>query len=316
LKSWLKQLGPVVGLVFVFALFAILTPGKFATASNLQLMLLQTAVVGTAALGMTVVIISGGIDLSVGSVIALTTVIVALLLNSGASPLVAAMGGVLVGMICGSMTGLLITRLRLAPFIVTLGMWGALRGAAKGLAGEQMIVTPETWLTKLLNTLTDEQAWMLLPPGVWMMLLLAVIVGVMLKYTRQGRHIFAVGSNEIAARICGVSVERTKLTVYILGTGFAALAGILQYSYLTVGDPTTASGMELDIIAAVVIGGGSLAGGEGRIMGSLVGALIMTTVANGCTKMELPNWVQEIVAGAIIVIAVSLDRFRHRKRSE
>jgi len=316
MKSVLKQLGPVVGLVFVFALFAILTPGKFATASNLQLMLLQTAVVGTAALGMTVVIISGGIDLSVGSVIALTTVIVALLLNSGASPLVAAMGGVLVGMICGSMTGLLITRLRLAPFIVTLGMWGALRGAAKGLAGEQMIVTPGTWLTRLLNTLTDEQSWMLLPPGVWMMLLLAVLVGIMLKYTRQGRHIFAVGSNEIAARICGVSVERTKLTVYVLGSGFAALAGVLQYSYLTVGDPTTASGMELDIIAAVVIGGGSLAGGEGSIMGSLVGALIMTTVANGCTKMELPNWVQEIVAGAIIVIAVSLDRFRHRKRSE
>jgi ribose transport system permease protein len=279
-------------------------------------MLLQTAVVGTAALGMTMDIISGGIDLSVGSVIALTTVIVALLLNSGASPLVAAMGGVLAGMICGSMIGLLITQLRLAPFIVTLGMWGALRGAAKGLAGEQMIVTPTTWLTKLLNTLTDQQSWMLFPPGVWLMLVLAVIVGIMLKYTRQGRHIFAVGSNETAARICGVSVERTKMTVYILGSGFAALAGVLQYSYLTVGDPTTASGLELDIIAAVVIGGGSLAGGEGSIMGSLVGALIMTTVANGCTKMELPNWVQEIVAGAIIVIAVSLDRFRHRKRSE
>ena len=316
MKPWLKQLGPVVGLVFVFALFAILTPGKFATASNLQLMLLQTAVVGTAALGMTMVIISGGIDLSVGSVIALTTVIVALLLNSGASPFVAAIGGVLAGMICGSMIGLLITQLRLAPFIVTLGMWGALRGTAKGLAGEQMIVAPGTWLTKLLNTLTAEQSWMLLPPGVWMMLLLAIIVGIMLKYTRQGRYIFAVGSNEVAARICGVSVERTKMMVYILGSGFAAIAGILQYSYLTVGDPTTASGMELDIIAAVVIGGGSLAGGEGTIMGSLVGALIMTTVANGCTKMELPNWVQEIVAGAIIVIAVSLDRFRHRKRSE
>jgi ribose transport system permease protein len=303
-------------LAFVFALFAILTPGKFATAGNLQLMLLQTAVVGTAALGMTMVIISGGIDLSVGSVIALTTVIVALLLNSGASPLVAAMGGVLAGMICGSMIGLLITQLRLAPFIVTLGMLGALRGAAKGLAGDQMIVTPGTWLTKLLNSLTDEQSWMLLPPGVWLMLVLAVIVGIMLKYTRQGRYMFAVGSNEIAAMICGVSVERTKLMVYILGSGFAALAGILQYSYLTVGDPTTASGMELDIIAAVVIGGGSLAGGEGSIMGSLVGALIMTTVANGCTKMELPNWVQEIVTGAIIVIAVSLDRFRHRKQSE
>jgi ribose transport system permease protein len=314
MKAWLRRLGPLVGLVFVFALFAILTPTKFATVGNLQLMMLQTAVVGTAALGMTLVIISGGIDLSVGSVIALTTVVVALLLNLGASPLIAACGGVVVGMICGSMIGLLITRVNLAPFIVTLGMWGALRGAAKGLANEQMIVTPGTWLTKLLNTLTDEQAWMLLPPGVWMMLILAVIIGVLLKYTRPGRHIFAVGSNEVAARICGVPVERTKLIVYMLGSGFAALAGVLQFSYLTVGDPTTASGMELDIIAAVVIGGGSLAGGEGSVLGSMVGALIMTTVGNGCTKMEFPNWVQEIVAGAIIVVAVALDRLRHRRR--
>jgi len=314
MKVWLKRLGPLVGLAFVFALFTLLTPGRFATVSNLQLMLLQTAVVGTAALGMTMIIISGGIDLSVGSVIALTTVVVALLLNAGAPPLLAAGGGVVAGMICGSMIGLLITRLRLAPFIVTLGMWGALRGAAKGLANEQMIVAPNTWLTKLLNTLTEDQAWMLLPPGVWMMLALAVVIGVVLKYTKPGRYMFAVGSNEVAARICGVPVERTKLLVYILGSGFAALAGVLQFSYLTVGDPTTASGMELDIIAAVVIGGGSLAGGEGTILGSLVGALIMTTVGNGCTKMEFPNWVQEIVAGAIIVIAVALDRFRHRNR--
>jgi ribose transport system permease protein len=147
------------------------------------------------------------------------------------------------------------------------------------------------------------------------MLILALIIGIVLKYTKQGRYMFAVGSNEAAARICGVPVERTKFLVYILGSGFAALAGVLQFSYLTVGDPTTASGMELDIIAAVVIGGGSLAGGEGTILGSLVGALIMTAVGNGCIKMELPNWVQEIVAGAIIIIAVALDRFRHRSRT-
>ncbi len=190
MKSWLKRLGPLVGLVFVFVLFAILTPSKFATISNLQLMLLQTAVVGTAALGMTMVIISGGIDLSVGSVIALTTVVVALLLNTGAPPLVAAGGGVVAGMICGSLIGLLVTKVRLAPFIVTLGMWGALRGAAKGLANEQMIVTPTTWLAKLLNTLTDEQAWMLLPAGVWMMLILAVVISIILKYTKAGTLCF------------------------------------------------------------------------------------------------------------------------------
>lgn len=315
MNTWLKKLGPVLGLLFVVALFSILAPEKFATGGNLQLILLQTAVVGTAALGMTMVIISGGIDLSVGSVIALTTVVVALLLKSGFPPILAALGGVVIGMVCGSIIGMFVTQVKLNPFIVTLGMWGALRGSAKGLANEQMIVPPDSWLTKLLNTLTDEQGWMLLPTGVWMMLVLAVLIAVVLKYTRAGRYMFAVGSNEVAARICGVPVERTKMSVYMLGSGFAALAGILQFSYLTVGDPTTAAGMELDIIAAVVIGGGSLAGGEGSILGTLVGALIMTSVGNGCTKMEFPNWVQEIVAGGIIVIAVSLDRFRHRKRN-
>jgi ribose/xylose/arabinose/galactoside ABC-type transport system permease subunit len=314
ISVWLKRLGPVLGLLFVMALFSILAPEKFATGANLQLILLQTAVVGTAALGMTMVIISGGIDLSVGSVIALTTVVVALLLNSGFPPILAALGGVVVGVLCGSIIGMFVTQVRLSPFIVTLGMWGALRGSAKGLANEQMIVPPDTWLTGLLNTLTDEQGWMLFPTGVWMMLVLAALIAVVLRYTRAGRYMFAVGSNEIAARICGVPVERTKMSVYMLGSGFAALAGVLQFSYLTVGDPTTAAGMELDIIAAVVIGGGSLAGGEGSILGSLVGALIMTSVGNGCTKMEFPNWVQEIVAGGIIVIAVALDRFRHRKR--
>jgi len=313
MKERLRQLGPLAGLAFVFAIFTFLRPGSFPTGSNLQLMLVQTAVVATAALGMTMVIISGGIDLSVGSVVALSTVVIALLLNWGVPPLLAALGGVATGAVGGTLTGLLITRLRLAPFIVTLGMWGALRGAAKGLANEQVVVAPDSWLNELLNTLRDDRTWMLLPPGVWMMLALALLVGSLLRYTRLGRHMFAVGSNELTARLCGVPVQRTKVLVYVLGSSFAALAGVLQFSYLTVGDPTTAAGMELDIIAAVVIGGASLAGGEGSVLGSIVGALIMTVVANGCTKLELPNWVQEIVTGGIIIVAVALDRFRHRK---
>ncbi|MCG3149615.1 MAG: Ribose import permease protein RbsC [Verrucomicrobiae bacterium] len=309
----LKKLGPILGLVFVVLLFTALRPGKFATADNFEIMLLQTAVVGTGALGMTIVIISGGIDLSVGSVVALTTVVIALLLNLGWPPVLATLGGVGAGMICGGLIGTLITRLKLAPFIVTLGMWGALRGTAKGLASEQMVVPPGSWLNRLLNTLAPEQRWLLVPPGVWLMLGLAVAVFAFLRYTRRGRHVFAIGSNELTARLCGVPVERTKLIVYMLGSGFAALAGVLQFSYLTVGDPTTAAGMELDIIAAVVIGGGSLAGGAGSVAGSLVGALIMTVVANGCTKLEFPNWVQEIVTGGIIIVAVTLDRWRQRR---
>ena len=316
MKGWLARLGPLAGLAFVLLLFALLRPRTFLTADNFQLMMLQTAVVATGALGMTMVIISGGIDLSVGSVIALSTVIIALLLNAGAPAVIAAGGGVIAGVCCGVVIGLLITRLRLTPFIVTLGMWGAIRGAAKGIAGGEMVVAPSTFLNRLLNTLADDQRWMLLPPGVWLVVVLALIVAGLLRYTRKGRHFFAVGSNELTARLCGVPVVRTKMLVYMLGSGFAALAGVLQFSYLTVGDPTTAAGMELDIIAAVVIGGASLSGGEGSVLGSLVGALIMTAVANGCTKLELPNWVQEIVTGAIIVLAVAIDRLRRLRLAE
>lgn len=315
MKDWLKKLGPLFGLMFVFLLFTALRPQTFPRPGNLEIMLLQTAVVGTAALGMTMVIISGGIDLSVGSVIALSTVTIAHLLNLGASPLVAALGGVATGSLCGLLIGALITRLKLTPFIVTLGMWGALRGVAKGLAGEQMVMAPSTWLNNILRTLGEREGWMLFPPGVWMMLVLAVLVGGLLRYTRLGRHIFAIGSNEHTARLCGVNVEGTKLIVHVLGSSFAGLAGVLQFSYLTVGDPTTAMGAELDVIAAVIIGGASLSGGEGGVLGSLIGALIMTTVANGCTKMEFPNWVQEIVTGGIIIVAVALDRLRHRRHT-
>ncbi len=306
------KLGPFIGLVFVIALFAGLRPRTFLTPDNFQIMLLQTAVVGTAALGMTLIIISGGIDLSIGSNIALCTVVIALLLQQGAPPLLAALGGVAVGAACGALIGLLITRLNLTPFIVTLGMWGALRGLAKGLASETMVSAPGTWLNELLQSLRAANRWMLFPPGVWLLLALTLLVAAMLRYTRFGRHIFAIGSNEQTARLCGVPVRRTKLLIYTIGLAFAGLAGVLQFSYLTVGDPTTAAGLELAVIAAVVIGGASLNGGEGSVFGSVIGALIMTVVANGCTKMNLANWVQEIVTGAIIIAAVVLDRLRHR----
>lgn len=310
MNEWAKKLGPLLGLLLVVALFSALRPRQFPTAANVEIMLLQTAVVGTAALGMTLVIVSGGIDLSVGSQIALATVGLATLLAHGWSPLAAAGAVVMLGGLCGVVIGGLVTGLRLSPFIVTLGMWGGLRGAAKGLANETIVVAPVTWLNDLLTALPPDQAWALVPAGVWLTIALAAVVAVLLRSTILGRHIVAIGSNEQTARLCGVEVTQTKLAVYTLASCLAAVAGVLQYAYLTVGDPTTASGMELDIIAAVVIGGGSLAGGQGSVFGTLVGAVIMTVVANGCTKLDLPNWVQEIVTGLIIVSAVALDRFR------
>ena len=310
MNEWVKKLGPLLGLLLVVALFSALRPRQFPTAANVEIMLLQTAVVGTAALGMTLVIASGGIDLSVGSQIALATVGLATLLAHGWSPLAAAGAVVMLGGLCGVVIGGLVTGLRLSPFIVTLGMWGGLRGAAKGLANETIVVAPVTWLNDLLTALPPDRTWALVPAGVWLTIALAAVVAVLLRFTILGRHIVAIGSNEQTARLCGVEVTQTKLAVYTLASCLAAVAGVLQYAYLTVGDPTTASGMELDIIAAVVIGGGSLAGGQGSVFGTLVGAVIMTVVANGCTKLDLPNWVQEIVTGLIIVSAVALDRFR------
>jgi ribose/xylose/arabinose/galactoside ABC-type transport system permease subunit len=230
--------------------------------------------------------------------------------------LISAAGGVAAAAFFGALSGLLITRLRVVPFIVTLGMMLVVRGTAKGLAREQTIaVDPErlVWLEGLLRSVAGrEQSWMLVPPGVWMWLILAVVMALFLRYTRLGRHSFAIGSNEQTARLCGVAVERVKVLVFMLGGAFAGLGGLMQFSRLTKGDPTVAVGLELDVIAAVVIGGGSLAGGEGSILGTIVGALIMTVIASGCTQMGLPNWVQEIITGAIIVAAVAVDRLRHR----
>lgn len=310
---WLNLIGPILGLIGVFLLFCIIAPESFRSVKNLETILRQTAITGTAVLGMTLVIIAGGIDLSVGSVIALSTVVIALFLNLGLNPFWCALFGILAGALCGFFNGVLITRLKVVPFIVTLGTLLIVRGVAKNLANEQKIDAPLSWLNELLAVLKPEQRWMILPPGVWLMIVLAIWVWFLLRYFRLGRHIFAIGSNENTARLCGVAVERVKIIVYTLASGFAGLAGLMQFSRLTVGDPTVAVGLELDVIASVVIGGGSLSGGEGSVLGSLVGALIMTTIRSGCSQMGLPNWVQEIVTGAIIIVAVALDRFRRRK---
>jgi len=307
----LQKLAPILGLIAVYALFAFLGPDSFTSGRNLETIARQTAIVGIAALGMTLVIIAGGIDLSVGSIIALTTVTIAATLQSGMGPLTAVCVGICSGAVCGLINGLIITRLRVVPFIVTLGTLLVVRGVAKGLAHEQKIDAPLTWLIDLLAAL-PRGSWWIFPPGVWLLIFLALLTGGFLSFTRTGKHIVAIGSNENTARLCGIRVERVKLLVYILAGASAGIAGLLQFSRLTVGDPTVAAGLELDVIAAVVIGGGSLAGGEGSILGSVVGALIMTVIRSGCSQIGLPNWVQEIVTGIIIVVAVAVDRLRHR----
>ena len=308
-RDLLSRGGPLLGLLFVCIVFALLIGPQFFRPVNLELIARQTAIVCTAALGMTMIIVAAGIDLSVGSIIALSTVVIALLLKRDVSPLLAALGGIGAAAACGLANGVLITRLKVVPFIVTLGTMLIVRGAAKGLADERRIEAPATWLNGLLRTVESGRG---LPPGIWILAVLALLVAGVLRYTVFGRHLFAIGSNERTARLCGVRVERVKVAVYTISAALAGVAGVMQFAKLSVGDPTVAVGLELDVIAAVIIGGGSLTGGNGTVLGTVLGATIMSVVAIGCSQHGLANWVQQIVTGTIIVLAVALDRWRQK----
>ncbi len=312
-RSWLKTpwLGPLVALICVYALFAAITPDTFLRPLNLVTMLRQTVVVAIAAVGVALIIIHGGIDLSVGSTVALTTVVVAKCLQAGVGPAGAVLAALMLGTLAGALNGALVVGLRIAPFIATLGTMSALRGIAKGLADEQKIDAPARGLDDWMAILPGER---LVPHGVWLALLTGLCFAVLLRYTRLGRHAVAVGSSELTARLCGVSVSRVRLAIYTLGGLLAGIAGVLEFSTLTVGDPTDSIGLELEAIAAVVIGGGSLSGGQGSVAGTLLGALLLTVIKAGCTHVGMPNWIQEILTGGIIVLAMTLDRMRQSAR--
>ena len=311
MKALLRRpwVGPFVALLVTYLLFVALAPDTFARSQNLVTMARQTVIVAIAAVGMTFVIVHGGIDLSVGSSVALTTVVIATALRAGSSGVVAAAAGILVASSVGLLVGFLVASLRMAPFIVTLGAMSILRGVAKGLAHEQKIDVDPAGLDALLGSSHG-----LAPPGVWIALVVAVVGGLVLHTTRFGRNVFAIGSNENAARLCGVSIARTKVLVYVGAAALSGLAGVMEFSTLTVGDPTDSFGLELEAIAAVVIGGASLSGGEGSIAGSMAGACLMTVIRTGGTHVGMPSWVEEILTGVIIVVAVGLDRVRQRRR--
>lgn len=311
-KRLTTSLGPFIGLILVLAIFSLLPEisDRFLRLANIKSVVTQSVMVALCALGMTFIIVTGGIDLSAASNLALSCVLVAFSINLGLPPWLAALVGLATGGLVGFFNGFLITRLKVVPFIVTLGMMGMARGAAKWVAKNQKIDAPLTWLNELM-TRNPKPGWLLVSPGIWLVIILSVLMAILLKKTVFGRQVQAVGSNELTARLCGIRTDRTKVIVYTLSGLFCGLAGVMEFSRLTVGDPTVATGLELDIIAAVVIGGGSLSGGEGSILGTLIGVFIMSFLRNGCTMMGWPNYFQEIIIGAIIIVAVTLDRLRH-----
>jgi len=311
----INLIGPFFGLLLVLGLFSLdsdVRPYLF-TGANFKIILTQTVIVAIGALGMTMIIVSGGIDLSVGSAVALTSVLGATLLVKGYSTAVTVTLVVLAGGVIGLGNGLIIAGLRVTPFIVTLGMMGVLRGSAKWLAGNQTVNLPAGARLSHLMALVSPTTLFPLPPGVWIAIGLAIVISVLMRQTVFGRYIFAIGSNEATARLCGIRVRLQKVLIYSLAGLLFGLAGLMQVSRLTQGDPTVAIGLELDIIAAVVIGGASLNGGTGSVLGSMIGALIMAVLRNGSNQMGWQNFTQEIIIGVVIIIAVGLDLLRQSR---
>jgi ribose transport system permease protein len=317
-----SALGPFLGLLFVVLIFwgadaaRARSQGrtqKFATWITAQTVMTNASAVGTAALGMTIIIIAGGIDLSAGTAIALSATVAAWFFREEYSPAAGVAAALAVGCATGFVNGTLVSLLRVVPFIVTLGTMTLFRGLGRILSGGTPIrahgTVPE-WLLSL-QVPEPEPKWLLVSPGVWLMLLLAVLVILLLRYSVFGRHAFAIGSNEATARLCGVNVPLTRVLVYTIAGFFVGVAGLFQFVVLAgEGDPTAGTGKELEIIAAVVIGGGSLSGGRGSVLGTLSGAAIMAVISHGCVILNVPDPFQEIIIGVIIVAAVTLDRIR------
>ncbi len=323
----LTRLAPAITLLLAAALFKLLAPGTPFGFSDARLILAQSVAVGLAGVGMTLIIMSGGIDLSVASVVALASVVAARVTEGwrpgegGALPYLAILAAVAVGTACGLYSGVLIVLLRLPRFIVTPGMLRLHRGLAKWAAGNAQVIGHAgpvgDWVlasppARLAWSADAPSVWKtLLPPSVWVLLIASAAMAWLIQFTILGRRAVAIGSNEEAARRAAVPIRNVKVLVYTISGALVGLAGAWYYARLGgSGDPTCAPGLELNAIAAVVIGGASLSGGTGSVAGTLCGALLMALLDNRGVALGWPNYAQELVVGNIIILAVAFDRWR------
>jgi ribose transport system permease protein len=303
----IQRLLPFLTLIVLFVSLTFASP-YFLTNTNLSSVVRQTAVINIMALGMTLIIICGGIDLSVGAILAMGGLLGAMAMERGASIPVGIGVGIITGSFWGFANGFLTTRLRIAPFIVTLGTLGIVRGLtliiSNGLPVHQL---PAGF------SFLGEGTVLGVPFVLWILLLCAVCVHLILEHTRLGRYAFAIGSNEDAAFYAGIPVAFHTTAVYAIGGLLTGLAGMIEASRLMTGQPTAGQGYELQAIAAVVIGGGSLRGGEGSVIGTLVGAFIMGLLANGSDLLGISPYLQQAIIGAVIILAVTVDELRKRR---
>lgn len=308
MSDWIKRFLPFVSLVALCILIAALEP-RFLSAGNLAGVARQTAVITVIAMGMTVVMVSGGIDLSVGSVMALSGVMGALAMVSGAPVIIGVAVAIAAGTVCGLLTGTAIAVLRIPAFIVTLGAMGIYRGIALLVTdGKAVVGVPSSF-----GYLAEGNLLGIVPVPLLIVVLVAAATHFLLVNTRPGRYCYAIGSNIEAARYSGIRVSRYQVLFYALLGALTGLAGSIESARLVTGQPTAGEGYELRVIAAVVIGGGSLAGGQGTVTGTIIGALIMGVLANGANLLGISSFAQQVVIGAVIVLAVTFDEFQRRR---
>ena len=302
-----REAGTALGLLALCVGLWIATP-YFATTTNLANVAEQSAVTGVIAIGMTCVILTGGIDLSVGSIVALAGVVIGWALQHDVPIVIALMLGALAGIVAGAVNGIMITRGKLPPFIATLGMMSVARGAALMISdGRPISGFPGT--VRLLATGRP----LGIPVPVLLMLALYAAAYVMLTRTVLGRYLYAIGGNEEASAMAGIHVERYKTITYVLSGLSASICAMLLVARLDSAQPVAGMGYELDAIAAVVIGGTSLLGGSGSVIGSLIGALIMSVLRNGLNLLGVSSYLQQVAIGVVIIAAVLIDMALRRR---
>jgi Ribose/xylose/arabinose/galactoside ABC-type transport systems, permease components len=299
--SFIAEYGIIIVLIGLCAVFSFLAPNFFAGDTLINI-LRQVAVVGICAVGMTMILISGGIDLSVGSVIGIGVVLGALFMKSGMESYQAVIVTLLLATGCGLANAFFICKLNLPPFIATLGMMTSLRGVCYIVTGGLPVYGFSQTYSSFAQTFWG-------PVPVMVVLLAAVcIVGfIFLRYTKYGRYIYGVGCNEEATRLSGISVKKIKYMVYGIGGFLAGLAGLVLLARISTGEPAAGTGYEMNIITACVLGGASLSGGEGNIGFVVVGVLIMGVLNTGLVMMSVDNYVQQLIQGLVLISAVAMD---------
>ena len=301
--TWIVAVALALG-----ALLSILSP-FFLTTGNITNLMKQVSIVAILAAGQAIVIISGGIDLSVGSVLALSAITIGWLIQQGVDPIIATLGGLVIGTLAGFVNGIVITKGKIPPFIATLGMLGIARGLA-------LVVTESVSYQVLVPFFLyiGNSKFLGLPIPIYFVIVTYAIIHMMMNSFRFGRHVYAIGGDERVSRLQGIKVDREKIKIYTLSGFLAALAAVVLVGRLAATPPNVAQGIELQAIAAVIIGGISFIGGRGIVLTALIGALIMAMITNGLNILGISSFWQQVLIGTVIIAAVWLDNIKNARR--